>query len=93
MGSFIGSDVFDIAWFIQLSGKSGFNLKPNWDSLEKDLKMDKKTIINNVMEKVSKIKNEELLLDLTPFIQSDQAIEEFMNSFVNIIKNKLSFLA
>lgn len=90
---FKGSDVFDIAWFIQLSGKSGFNLKPNWDSLEKDLKMDKQTIINKVIEKVSKIKNEELLLDLTPFIQSDQAIEEFMNSFVNIIKNKLSFLA
>ena len=43
--SFKGRDVFDIAWFIQLSAKSGFVLKPEWKNLEKDLKMKKEAII------------------------------------------------
>ena len=91
--SFKGRDVFDIAWFIQLSAKSGFVLKPKWENLEKDLKMSKKTIIKKVIEKVSKIKNEELLLDLVPFIESEKTISEFINSFVGVIKNKLAFIA
>lgn len=90
--SFKGRDVFDIAWFIQLSAKSGFDLKPEWKNLEKDLKMTKKVIIQKVIEKVSKIKNEELLLDLVPFIESEKTIGEFMNSFVSVIKNKLKFI-
>ena len=91
--SFKGRDVFDIAWFIQLSGKSGFALKPEWNNLEKDLKMTKKAIIEKVVEKVSKIKDEELLLDLVPFIESEKTISEFINSFVVVIKNKLVFIA
>lgn len=91
--SFKGRDVFDIAWFIQLSAKSGFVLKPEWNNLEKDLKMTKKAIIEKVIEKVSKIKNEELLLDLVPFIESEKTISEFINSFVVVIKNKLAFIA
>lgn len=91
--SFKGRDVFDIAWFIQLSAKSGFVLKPEWNGLEKDLKMSKKEIINEVIDKVTKIKNEELILDLVPFIESEQDISKFMNSYVGIIKNKLVFIA
>ena len=91
--SFKGRDVFDIAWFIQLSAKSSFVLKPEWKNLEKDLKMTKKVIIKKIIEKVSKIKNEELLLDLIPFIESEKTISEFINSFVVIIKNKLVFIA
>jgi len=91
--SFKGRDVFDIAWFIQLSAKSGFVLKPKWNNLKKDLKMTKKEIIKKVIKKVSKIKNEELLLDLVPFIESEKTINEFINSFVVVIKNKLVFIA
>lgn len=91
--SFKGRDVFDIAWFIQLSGKSSFVLKPEWKNLEKNLKMTKKAIIKKVIEKVSKIKNEELILDLAPFIESEETISEFINSFVEVIKNKLAFVA
>ncbi|PIR13732.1 hypothetical protein COV49_01130 [Candidatus Falkowbacteria bacterium CG11_big_fil_rev_8_21_14_0_20_39_10] len=91
--SFKGRDVFDIAWFIQLSAKSGFVLKPEWNSLEKDLKMSKKEIISKVIDKVTKIKNEELILDLVPFIESEQDISKFMKSYVGIIKNKLVFIA
>lgn len=91
--SFKGRDVFDIAWFIQLSAKSGFVLRPEWKMIEKDLKMSKKEIIEKVIEKVSKIKNEELLLDLSPFIESEKTINEFINSFVVVIKNKLAFIA
>lgn len=91
--SFKGRDVFDIAWFIQLSAKSGFVLKPEWSNLKKDLKMTKKAIIKKVIEKVLKIKNEELLLDLVPFIESEKTISEFINSFVVVIKNKLTFIA
>ena len=90
--SFKGRDVFDIAWFIQLSAKSGFVLKPEWKNLEKDLKMKKEAIIKKIIEKVSKIKNEELLLDLVSFIESEKAIGEFIKSFVAIIKNKLVFI-
>lgn len=91
--SFKGRDVFDIAWFIQLSAKSGFILKPEWKNLEKDLKMTKKMIIKKVVEKVSKIKSEELLLDLIPFIESEKVINEFINSFITVIKNKLVFIS
>lgn len=91
--SFKGRDVFDIVWFIQLLAKTGFDLKPNWKMVEKDLKMDKKMIIKKIIEKVSKIKNKELLLDLAPFIESEKTISEFINSFVVIIKNKLAFIA
>ena len=90
--SFKGRDVFDIAWFVQLSAKSGFALKPEWKNLEKDLKMKKEAIIKKIIKKVSKIKNEELLLDLVPFIESEKAIDEFIKSFVAIIKNKLIFI-
>jgi len=91
--SFKGRDVFDIGWFIQLSAKSGFVLKPEWKNLEKNLKMTKKIIIKKIIEKVSKIKNEELLLDLVPFIESERTINEFINSFVAVIKNKLVFIS
>lgn len=90
--SFKGRDVFDIAWFIQLSAKSGFDLKPEWKNLEKDLKMTKKVIIQKVIGKVSKIKNEELLLDLVPFIESEKSISKFIGSFVSVIKNQLKFI-
>jgi predicted nucleotidyltransferase component of viral defense system len=91
--SFKGRDVFDIAWFIQLSAKSGFVLKPEWKNLEKDLNMSKKEIIDAVIEKVSKINNEELLLDLVPFIESEQDINNFLMSYVGIIKNKFIYIA
>lgn len=91
--SFKGRDVFDIAWFIQLSARSGFVVKPEWKRIEKDLKMSKKSIIENVIEKVSKIKKGELLLDLAPFIESEKTINEFINSSIVIIKNKLAFIA
>lgn len=90
---FKGRDVFDIGWFIQLSAKSGFVLKPEWKMIEKDLKMSKKLIIEKVIEKVLEIKKEELLLDLAPFIESENTISEFINSFVDVIKNKLAFIA
>jgi len=91
--SFKGRDVFDIAWFIQLSAQSGFVLKPDWKNLEKDLKLRKEVIIKKIIEKVSNIKNEELILDLVPFIESEKTIGEFISSFVGTIKNKLVFIA
>ena len=90
--SFKGRDVFDIAWFIQLSAKTGFALKPEWKNLEKDLKMTKKEIVNKVIKKVSRIKSKELVLDLLPFIESEKTVSEFINSFIDVIKNKLVFI-
>ena len=52
----------------------------------------KKAIIEEVIEKVSKIKNKELLLDLVPFIESEKTISEFVGSFASVIKNKLKFI-
>lgn len=90
--SFKGRDFFDIVWFIQLSAKMRFELKPDWKRLENDLKRSKQEIINNIIEKVKRINKKDVLSNLSPFIESDIEVQNFANSFSDVIINKINML-
>jgi len=90
--SFKGRDVFDIVWFIQLSAKSRFDLRPDWERLEKELQLGKQEIINRVIEKASAIKEDDVRADLSAFIERDADLQGFLESYEDVVKSKLKYL-
>lgn len=92
---FKARDVFDIVWFLERSKKSITNFVPNWKRLEMafpDKSRDE--ILEMAIEKVVKIKENDIKNDLDPFIESSQSVDEFSQSFKEIIKTGFeSFLS
>lgn len=91
--SFKGRDLYDIVWFIQLSAKSGFQLKPDWQKLENNLGLTKSDIINEIKNKVARIRPKDVLLDLSAFVESSAILDGFIASYQTVINNKLDLLA
>lgn len=90
---FKGRDVFDIFWFLDLSAKSGFNLKPNWDIIRENFpQLTHDEIIKKIVEKISSIDEKEIMVDLSPFIADQKFLNNFLNNFKEFIKNRLSFI-
>lgn len=90
--SFKGRDLFDLVWFIQFSAKIRFELKPNWEKLESDLKLSKQQIINNIVKKVRNIDKKDVLSDLSPFIESEAELQSFIDIYSDVIIKKISLL-
>lgn len=90
--SFKGRDLFDIVWFIQLSAKNRFELKPDWKKLESELKTTREEIIQNIIDKVMRIKKEDVLSDLAPFIENERDLQNFIDSYAQVINAKLRFI-
>ncbi len=87
---FKGRDLFDLVWLLQLSARSSFQIRPNWPRAFYLLKeKDKRHIVALVIEKVEQIKRREVLADLAPFIENVQELENFLDSYQSVIKNKL----
>lgn len=90
---FKGRDVFDIFWFIDLSAKSGFNLKPNWDIIKENFpQLTPDEFIKKIVEKISLIDDKEIIVDLSPFIADQEFLNNFLGNFKEFIKNRLSFI-
>lgn len=84
---FKGRDVYDIFWFLQLSAKSGYDLKPNPKRLVELTGSDIDTLKKGVKNKIAKVKAEFVYEDLLPLVESDIFLREFLKAFnVSIVK-------
>lgn len=84
--SFKGRDVFDIVWFIQKSKKDDFQLKPNWNRTRLEFPgQSEAEIVKAVVEKSQKIDPKKVYLDLAPFVESSQSVENFCGNYAKII--------
>lgn len=91
--SFKGRDLFDLVWFLEKAKRSDRTFKPNWERLTKGLrKENKKEIIKMILEKTEKIEKKDVYTDLLPFIESSQALENFVNNFGKVIKENAKYL-
>lgn len=87
MVPFKARDIFDLVWFLERAKKSAGGFEPNWKRLEKAFPgVSRKQLVARVVEKVEKINEREIKLDLEPFIESNQSVEDFSLAFKGIIK-------
>lgn len=90
---FKGRDVFDIFWFIDLSAKSGFKLKPNWQIVKENFpQLETEKFIEKVIEKLDTIEKKDLINDIVPFIADQKLLNNFLDNFADYIKNRIYFL-
>jgi len=90
--SFKGRDLFDIVWFLQQSAKSGMQIKPDWQKLEKDLGLSKDDILKKILNKVKQIQPKDVALDLAAFVESPTELDGFLKSYQSVIEKKLILL-
>jgi len=84
---FKGRDVYDIFWFLQLSAKSGYSLKPNQKRLVTLTGSDIDILRQEVKDKITKVKAEFVYEDMLPLVESNIFLREFLKVFnTNIIK-------
>lgn len=91
--AFKGRDIFDIFWFIDFSAKSGFTLKPNWLIIQENFpNLKKEEIVERLIDKLIKIDEKEIFLDLSPFIADQNYLKNFLENYRDFIKNKIKFI-
>lgn len=84
---FKGRDVYDLFWFLQLSAKNGYSLKPNQKRLLALTGNNILALRQEVIEKMRKVKAEFVYEDMLPLVESDEFLREFLKVFnTNIIK-------
>ena len=84
---FKGRDVYDIFWFLQLSAKSGYNLKPNPKRLVALTGSDIDTLRQEVKDKITKVRAGFVYDDMLPLVESNIFLREFLKIFdTNIVK-------
>lgn len=84
---FKARDIFDLVWFLERVKNSGGKFEPNWKRLEKAFPdVSQKELVARIIEKVEKINEREIKLDLEPFVESSQSVDDFSNAFKGIIK-------
>lgn len=90
---FKGRDLFDIYWFINLSARSGFKLKPNWQVIEENFPgLLKEQIVNQVIKKVQQIQKREILNDISAFIEDKRSLSNFIDNYQSAIAAKMPLL-
>lgn len=84
---FKGRDVYDLFWFLQLSAKSGYSLKPNQKRLVALTGSNADTLRQEVKDKIAKVKAVFVYEDVLPLVESDIFLRDFLKVFnTNIIK-------
>lgn len=82
-----GRDVYDLFWFLQLSAKSGYSLRPNQKRLLALTGGDIASLRREIRDKIQKVKAETVYEDMLPLVESDKFLREFLKVFnTNIIK-------
>ena len=86
---FKGRDIFDIAWFCELSAKNGFSLKPNYERLYEKLgESSPQGIFKDIVNKMEKINKNEVEKDLSLFLENQYAAKMFSENFLDTVKSK-----
>jgi len=84
---FKGRDVYDLFWFLQLSAKSGFSLKPNTKRLIALTGSDIVALRQELKDKMAKVDAKFVYEDMLPLVESDVFLQEFLKVFnTGIIK-------
>jgi predicted nucleotidyltransferase component of viral defense system len=83
---FKGRDVFDIIWYM------GQNIKPNFERLRTLLQNTKykhlnwKEILDELKEKLKNIKKEHLKIDVLPFIENSEMLDQFFKNYLQVFE-------
>lgn len=88
---FKGRDVFDLAWFIEQSQKTSWNLKPNFPRIQ-DLTEIKtrEELINKIINKIKRIEEKILIEDLKSFLPDAQFVKNFAKIYQSLIVQNIS---
>lgn len=84
---FKGRDIYDLFWFLQLSARSGYNLKPNHKRLMALIGNNIAAIKQEIKDKIAKVDAKFVFEDMLPLVESDVLLREFLKEFsINISK-------
>ncbi|HCM81806.1 MAG: Protein containing DUF1814 [Microgenomates group bacterium GW2011_GWC1_43_11] len=90
---FKGRDVYDLFWFLQISSKSGYHLKPNNKrllSLIKERSMDQ--IKQDVKRKIALVDPKYVYKDVLPLVESGQFLNQFLEIFNKSIVSQIDMV-
>jgi len=90
---FKGRDIYDIYWFIQLSAKSGYKLKPKADRLLALLKVQSiAQVKSQLVQKLELVDQDAVYNDLLPLMEPGALLEQFKTTFKSTILTGLDFV-
>jgi predicted nucleotidyltransferase component of viral defense system len=91
--SFKGRDIYDLFWLINLSSKTGFNLKPNKQRL---FILTGSNNINeirkNIQDKLYQLDPKYVYEDLYPLVEDENFLNNFIDNYKNNINDKIGFI-
>ena len=84
---FKGRDYFDLIWYLERK------VEPNWNIVKKQTGFDKKKAISKLKIKAARITKEQLIEDLSPFIDDPAFVESFAQNYQKLfgLQNLQSF--
>lgn len=90
---FKGRDVYDIFWFLSLSAKSSYNLKPNIGRLTALLGGESvESLKKRLLEKIDAVDEKFVYEDLFPLVESREYLNQFVGTAKESIKRQLLFV-
>lgn len=90
---FKGRDIYDLYWFLQLSAKTGFSLRPNVNQLVSLLgtrSIDK--IANQISEKLERVDPKFVIDDVSPLIEASDFVVQFAKDFRSVITQQMRYV-
>lgn len=90
---FKGRDIYDLYWFLQLSAKTGYTLKPDTKRLTSLLKTDSLSEVRKlVKEKISLVDPKFVYNDLYPLVESKDLLDQFLKEFGKVILGQIDYI-
>jgi len=90
---FKGRDVYDLYWFLQLSARTGYALKPNTEQLlARTGAQSLADIAGNVQEKIRLIDPKFVSEDLSPLVESKELLDRFLLDFRTSILRQIVYV-
>lgn len=88
-----GRDIYDLFWFLQLSAKTSYNLKPNITRLKNLVKIEDTLEIKSMLKEKMELINPKIIYDdLLPLIESKEYIETFLKTYKTSVINQIDFV-
>lgn len=89
--SFKGRDLFDLVWLFEQAVRSNGRFQPNWERVYKGLEVnDQKQILSDILTKVKLIKAQDVITDLTPFLEP-AVVNTFSNNFLSTLTSQIQY--
>jgi predicted nucleotidyltransferase component of viral defense system len=90
---FKGRDIYDIYWLLQLSSRTGYELKPNLDRLLALLELKSVEEVRKLIkEKIALVDAKFVYDDLSALIESREFLEQFLIDFVKMINEQIDLV-